>query len=131
MTTTVDIGMNKKRAEAAVLLAIHTVGRPVHVDEAIQRVNLVSMSKLKAEASLEEQKILLGWKLDTRILTVSLPFHKLTAWSNGIKKTIEVKRSHFRELEYLISRLGHTTVIIESSLLLDEESRKQEIHNSQ
>jgi hypothetical protein len=112
-TTTVEIGDNVERAEAATLLAIFTVGRPVDNRDPIKRLDLVSMSKLQAEAALEESKILLGWKLDTRALHVSLPFEKFTAWSNGINQILKKNnKTTFKELETLIGRLGHVTVVM-------------------
>ena len=110
-TVTVDIGSNKERAEAAVLLAMHIIGRPFNQNDPIKRLDLVSLSKLIAEARLEETKILLGWKLNTRTLKISLPFDKFKAWSNSIEKIIKSQRSTFKELESLIGRLGHTTTI--------------------
>ena len=65
-----------------------------------------------AEASMEEWKILLGWKLDTRSLLVSLPFEKFKAWSDGINKIIQKQESNHDELETLICRLGHVTLIM-------------------
>lgn len=111
-TVIVESIENIKRAASAVLLAIHTVGRPVDKRDPIKRLDLVSLSKLQAEAALEEQKILLGWKLDTRSLEISLPFEKFTAWTNGIKNIIAKKHTTFDELETLVGRMGHVSVIV-------------------
>ena len=111
-TTIVDIGDNYKRAAAAVLLAIATMGRPTDTSDPIPRIDLVSLSKLKAEAELEEIKILLGWKLDTRALEISLPFEKYRAWTNGIDSILKRSSTTFDELETLIGRLGHVSVVI-------------------
>ena len=69
-----DINNNAEKGEAAVLLAMHLIGRPFDSNDPITRLDLASITKLIAEARLEETKILLGWKLDTRTLTVSLTF---------------------------------------------------------
>ena len=111
-TVTIDINDNKERAAAAVLLAIHTVGRPTNKDDPIPRLNLVSLSKLTAEAALEETKILLGWKLDTRTLLISLPSDKHVAWSASITNILNKGTTFFDELESLIGRLGHVTLIL-------------------
>ena len=111
-TVTVDMENNWKRGASAVLTAIHIIGRPVDASDPIKRVDLVSLSKLIAEASMEEWKILLGWKLDTRSLLVSLPFEKFKAWSDGINKIILKQQSSHDELETLIGRLGHVTLIM-------------------
>ena len=112
MTVAVDIGNNKQRAEAAVLLALHTMGRPVDPRDPIKRLNLVSMSNLTAKATLEEEKILLGWKLNTFNLSVSLPFDEFYAWTENINSILKANKSTFTELEMLIRRLGHVTLII-------------------
>ena len=111
-TVTVDIENNWKRGSAAVLAAIHIIGRPVDPDDPIKRVNLVSLTTLTAEASMEEWKILLGWKLNTRLLLVSLPFEKYRAWSDGINNIITRNHSSHDELETLIGRLGHIALSI-------------------
>ena len=59
-TVILDLEENRIRGAAAVLLAIFLVGRPVDPNDPIKQVDLVSLSKLKVEASLEEHKILLG-----------------------------------------------------------------------
>ena len=114
-TIILDIDKNWKRGAAAVLLAIFLVGRPVDPNDPIKRVDLVSLSKLKAEAALEEHKILLGWKLDTRALLISLPEHKFIAWSNCIQEILDKGKSNYDELESLIGRLGHVATIIQYS----------------
>ena len=48
------------KAESAVPLAIHTIGRPVASDEPIHRKNLICFKKLEAEGRLEESKLYLG-----------------------------------------------------------------------
>ena len=112
-TTVVDIGNNAKRAAAAVLLAIFILGRPLDPEDDLKRVDLVSLSKLQAEAALEEQKVLLGWKLDTRSLEISLPMDKFIAWTNNINDILDRKSTTFKELETLIGRLGHVTVVVQ------------------
>jgi len=45
-------------------------------------------NKLKSEAHLEEQKIILGWLIDFRRLLICLPENKYVAWSEAIQKMI-------------------------------------------
>ena len=85
-TVTVDEPGNAKRAKEAVPLAIHALGRPLDDLEHIPRDNLVSLSKLEAEGSPAEQIVMLGFNIDTRRLTVSLPDHKFIAWSSSVEK---------------------------------------------
>ena len=70
------------------------------------------LSKLAAEGAMEESKILLGWCLNTRNLTISLPQDKLQAWSDDINSILEVGTSFFDELKTLVGRLGHVAVVI-------------------
>ena len=111
-TVAVDTGDNLERASKAVLLAIEIVARQHDPNDPVPRDHIVSISKLLAEAALEEQKILLGWHLDTRRLLVSLPEEKYIAWSNMIKDVIKRGSSSFDELDSLVGRLTHVTVII-------------------
>ena len=106
-----DINNNAERGEAAVLLAMHLIGRPFDFNDPITHLDLASITKLIAEARLEETKILLGWKLDTRTLTVSLTFEKFKAWSDSINDILKTKSSTFKDLDSLIGCIGHTTVI--------------------
>ena len=111
-TVTVDVGDNCTRAARAVLLAIEIVGRQQNDNDPIPRHHLVSISKLIAEAALEERKVLLGWVLDTRELTVSLPEEKIIAWSSLICKVINKGTSNHDKLDTTIGRLTHVSVVI-------------------
>ena len=111
-TITVDNEDARKRANATVLLAIDIMGRPNCDHEPIPRDNLVSMSKLLAECRLEESKTLLGWVINTRSLHISLPQDKFIAWSNSIQDLLKKRRSNHKQLETLVGRLGHVSMII-------------------
>ena len=108
----VDLDNNCDRAAKAVLLAIEIVARELDPDDPISRDHMVSMSKLVAKVALEESKVLLCWLLDTRNLLVILPKEKFLAWSKMIKDIIERETSRFDELDSLIGRLVHVSVII-------------------
>lgn len=112
ISVAVDINDNVLRAATAALLAMHIFGRPIDDRDPIQRKHLASLSKLAAEGRMQEIQILLGWKVDTRKLEVSLPFDKFKAWKDSINNMISCKRSSFKELESTIGRLGHVTTII-------------------
>ena len=77
------------KARAAVPLAIHVTARPITENEPIPREEMLSLTKLLAEAGLEEICTLLGWILNTRELLVQLP------------------PNSEEELETLIGRLTH------------------------
>ena len=114
-TVTVESEDNCLRAERAVLLAIEIVGRREDKNDPIPRNHLVSLSKLKAEAALEEKKVLLGWLLDTRKLLVCFPSEKSIAWSKMVDDIIKRGKSNHDELDSLIGRLTHISVILQPS----------------
>ena len=76
VTVALDTACCRYRARAGVLLAIHTAGRTPQEIEPLTRTHLASIAKLTAEGRLEELKTTLGWDINTRSLTVSLPSHK-------------------------------------------------------
>ena len=109
---TVEGDINCERAERAILLALEIMGRSINKNDPIPRDNLASISKLIAEAELTETKILLGWKINTRNLTVSLPDDKYLAWSTDIKGIIKRRTLTYNKLDSLVGRLTHVSVIV-------------------
>jgi hypothetical protein len=103
------------KGSAAALLAIHSVGRPVAVDEPISRDQLTAEKKLIAESLLEETKITLGWLLDTRRLRISLPMEKYAAWAATILFILITESISYQVLESLVGRLNHVCFIIPSA----------------
>ena len=85
VTITLDYPIINPHAKPAVVLAIHIVGHPVTKDKPIQRKDLVSIDKIIAEGSMEEQKLDLGYRIDTRRLLAALPVENVKVWSNKIK----------------------------------------------
>ena len=55
---------NAKRVRCNGLLALHAAAWPKHANEPIPRDEMAAENKLKAEAGLEEMKIILGWLFD-------------------------------------------------------------------
>jgi hypothetical protein len=80
-----DLGDNKNCAVTALLLAIHTICRPLDKDEPILRDDCLSLSKLEDEGTLAEKLIILGWEINTRKLTIALPEKKLKPWKKRRK----------------------------------------------
>jgi len=102
-----DLGDNPKRAIQAMLLAIHILFRPVDGQEKIMRDNCLSLGKLKEEGFLTETPIILGWLLNTRSLTISLPTKKFSHWNQDLALMIKSKKTSCKDLEKLIGRLNH------------------------
>jgi len=114
VTVAVASPENTKRARAGVLLAMHVAGRPNSIQgEPLPRQELPSMSKLAAEGRLEESKVVLGWKLDTRRLLIQLPEHKYIAWQESITKMLNNGCTTHKELQTLVGRLTHLSVIMQ------------------
>ena len=74
---------DRKRMEAVLPLVLHLIERPVFdgVPESLPRDALIAVSKFLAEAKASESKVILGWEVNTRRMTVSLPQDKHRAWS--------------------------------------------------
>ena len=98
-------------SSSAVPLAIHIIGRPLLQEEPIKRHNLMCLKKLKAEGQLEETKTVLGWTLNTRSLDISLPSHKFKVWMQSLDKLIQTRVTNHKEMETLIGRLTHLSVV--------------------
>ncbi len=105
---------NTQRLESAPLLAIHDAARPKHETEPIPREEMPALNKLAAEAGLEEIKTILGWLFDFRRLLVALPENKYVAWKREIRRLIDSKTTSAKELERLVGRMTHLSVIVPS-----------------
>jgi len=109
---TVNLEDNPRRIIRAIPLAIHSIARPVDPTDDLPRVDIISLKKLKAEGKLEEVKTVLGWVINTRNLTISLPVDKHKKWTADISKIIHRKKASHTHLESLIGRLNHVAGII-------------------
>ena len=58
---------------------------------------MAAREKLLAEAGAEEIKIILGWILNFRPLTISLPENKYVAWKVDILEILETGNTSFIE----------------------------------
>jgi hypothetical protein len=95
----------------AIPLAIRTVSRPLSNDDIIPRKDIISLKKLSAEGQLSEIKTILGWCIDTRALTISMPTHKALDWLREIDIIIEAGRVNYKVLESMLGRLNHVAGI--------------------
>ena len=115
------------RAEQCITMALHLQFRPnAGKDEPIPRAEMASMRKLKAEAYLTEIMDLLGWEINTRAFTVSLPNDKHTAWRHQVEEMIMMIKAPYKELSKLIGRLNHVAFIIPSARHFMNRLRKLE-----
>jgi len=102
-----DLNDNKSRGVQALLLAIHILFRPVDQNENIPREDCLSLDKLAEEGRLSEVLTILGWTINTRCLTLSLPKKKFQLWSKELRNVISSRKASIKELEKIIGRLNH------------------------
>jgi hypothetical protein len=91
----------------ATLLAIYCCSCPKHPHKPIPQKDMEARNMLSAKVGLEEEKIVFGWKLNTRRLIVSLPINKFFAWIKIINSTLETGSMTAKELDSIIGCLGH------------------------
>ena len=95
------------RGYSAVALVIHAVGRENATSEPIPRQDLLSIKKLEAEGTPSETMTVLGWVLDARNFTISLPNHKQIAWKQSINVALRRKCVDQKSLDAIVGRLNH------------------------
>ena len=104
---------NILRHATATPLAVFACARPhAGEQEPIPRRENLSPSKLEAEGTPAEVQIVLGWELDTRALTLRLPFDKYTAWLEDIHTLLLTTTTTLKHLESIIGRLNHVAYVI-------------------
>jgi len=102
-----DIQANRHRAVQALLLAIHTLCRPLDPREMISRKDCLSLSKLAEEGQLAEKFTILGWDIDTRRLLIMLPANKSKRWIKDLDSIIAKRKVSYALLESALGRLNH------------------------
>ena len=109
-----DTPENCDRQPHVVPLAMHLTSRPHAGDEEepIPRRPILSLPKLMAEGSPAEVQIVLGWRVDTRRLEVSLPNDKFEAWMGELNSMRQSTRVNRKELEQLLGRLNHAAYVM-------------------
>jgi hypothetical protein len=109
-----DTPSNLERLPHAVPLAMFVTSRPHAGDERepLPRRDILSLPKLMAEGAPAESQIVLGWRVNTREMTIGLPGNKFADWTGDIQKLIDKRRGTFGEVESLAGRLGHASYAI-------------------
>eukprot|EP00957_Ditylum_brightwellii_P168753 12844444-Ditylum_brightwellii.AAC.1 len=79
--------------------------QPMQNGKPIPREEMAAISKLIAEAGLEEMKMILGWLFDFRHLKILLPDNKFVAWTESITELLRKMESTAKELEQNIGKL--------------------------
>jgi hypothetical protein len=89
---------------------IHILFRPADKNEKILREDCLSLGKLAEEGFLSETPTILGWVINTRLLTISLPGKKFKYWDQDLVKVIKTKKVSFKDLEKILGRLNHAAM---------------------
>jgi len=105
---------NRERECHTVPVAVHAMSRPHLGDdkEPVPRRPLLAPDKLEAEGRPSERQVVLGWMVDTRTLTVSLPRDKFLAWQSDLASSVKERATTLQSLESLIGRLNHASFLI-------------------
>jgi hypothetical protein len=94
-------------------LAIHALARPLdHLDE-IPRKEIISLKKIKAKGRPSDQKTVLGWNINSRSLTISLPMDKYNTWCQDINNILSTGKVTKSTMETLIGRLNHVAYLMD------------------
>jgi hypothetical protein len=109
-----DTPSNCARQPHVVPLAMHVTSRPHAGDSAepIPRRPILSIPKLMAEGSPDEVQIVLGWRIDTRRLMISLPDDKYDAWLGELTRIATAGKCKFKDLDRIIGRLNHSSYLV-------------------
>ncbi len=75
----------------------------------------MSTPKLLAEGGPSEVQIVLGWRIDTRRLLISLPDDKFQAWMLDLDRVTKAGECPYQALDQLAGRLNHSTFVIPPS----------------
>ena len=125
----VTMALNKqilvKKAQNALPLGVHSVMRPVHPQEPILRNDPLSKRKLLGEGTPSEDKLILGWIINTRTFRVYLPKEKYIAWKTLIDEMITSKnRVQQKPVESMIGKLNHAAFLLPHSRYFLNNLRK-------
>jgi len=100
------------RGSRVIPFVLHLLSRPLQESESLARDDMLSIKKFLAEATPGERKLVLGWLIDTRRLTIELPINKHRAWTAAIRELLSKDMASYKELEELIGHLNHAGFII-------------------
>ena len=73
---------------------------------------MAALAKLLAEAGPEEVKVILGWRVNFRNLTMALPKNKHVTWRASILNMLKMGKSSYKELERTVDWMVHVGVAI-------------------
>ena len=112
ITIGVDVKDHLQRIIAAPCTVMHSVAHNSSTSTSIPRHDLIAEDKNEAEGAPEELKIVLGWQINSRALTVHLPEHKFKAWSSQLDSFSSRKSSNLKDIQSVLGRLENIAIMI-------------------
>ena len=113
ITIAADLKDNLERITKAPVTVMHAIADNARIrSKDIKRSDMVAMDKMAAEGAPEEEKVCLGWVMNTRSLQVKLPRHKAIAWSAQIEEVLESKTVSSKTLESILGRLENIAQVL-------------------
>ncbi len=114
------LGLGQEKADAALTLALHLVGRPVDdkAPKSFPRYDLLpGVSKFLAKSRALARKTSLGWEVNTLSFKVSLPTDKRRTLVGKLRRlaTLPGRRANAKELKTTIGRLNHAAYVVPNS----------------
>ena len=88
-------------------LALYIMGHPLYPMDLMPHDNILSLTNLAGEGRMEEIKTILGWEINTRMLTLFLPESKHIAWTRDMCHLLQQSSVWAKTLEVLIGHLNH------------------------
>lgn len=86
-----DLNNNRLWLEVSLCTLIYVVPINPSSKDHILKGNMIEADKCLAEVALTEERICLGWMLNSRELLVNLPIHKCKAWISDLENIIKKK----------------------------------------
>ena len=112
ITIAADIKDNLERITKAPVTVMHAVADNAKATGKIKRNDIVALDKMLGEGAPEEEKICLGWILNTRSLQVRLPSHKAVAWTSQINSILNGRSVSSKDLESVLGRLENIAQVM-------------------
>lgn len=101
------------KASHVVPFVFDLLGRPPGPLDPLPREELLAVTKAKAEGTPGEIATILGWEIDTRRLTIRLPYDKWRIWSEDLHAIIHQKGPiPWDKLATMVGRLNHLTAVV-------------------